>query len=136
MFALVEKHHRSLDQIEQKLTARPNQSRYVKAELTGVGAYMIAVGHHVSGTFDETFFCAAIEKLMARHEALRTRFEISDRVLAVVDQHPAYQFHLCTTKPQSLAEFRHWALPLVFDDVDPRTPGSLVRFLVADMGSS
>lgn len=136
MFAPVENRNTSHDKVEKRLVAQPNQSRYVKAELADVGTYMIAVGHCVSGKFDESAFRVAVEKLMFRHEALRTRFEISDQILAVVDHNPAYQFHLYAIENQNLAEFRQWALPLIFDGVDPRVPGSLVRFLVADMGSS
>lgn len=122
--------------IEKRLKASANQARYVKAELSGVGTYMISVGHLVQGPFDESAFRKATDALLTRHAALRTSFEISGDVFAVVNQKPAYRYHVCKPKNECLASFRRWALPLVFNDVDPRIPGALIRFLVADHGTS
>ncbi|WP_299917204.1 AMP-binding protein [uncultured Roseobacter sp.] len=120
---------------ELRVPASDNQSRYVKAELAGAGSYMIPLGHLVDGPFDRNTFSAAARNLVQRHESLRTRFEISGgHVSAVVSQVPSLQLHHCDMADQSLSAFRSWALPLVFDDVDPLKSGSLIRFLVADLG--
>ncbi len=126
-----------LNQSEKSFPATPNQVRYVKSEFAGVGSYMIAMGHLVEGKFDEDAFRAASAELVQRHEALRTRFEIADgQVRAVVAQDARYQFHSSAFADDSLAAFRDWGLNLVFARVDPREPGSLIRFLVADYGKS
>lgn len=112
-----------------------NQSRYVKAELAGVGTYMISMGHFVEGAFEESTFRHAAYQLVQRHEALRTRFEISEgKVHAYVSESSRFQCHVTRLEDDSLSVFREWALPLVFHDVDPVSPGSLIRFLAADYG--
>ena len=120
---------------ESRHVASDNQSRYVKAELSGVGTYMIAMGHVVEGPFDEAAFRSSARKLVLRHDALRTRFEVSNGVHAIVGQEAEFGCHVCQTPERDLSAFRSWALPLIFNDVDPCKPGSLIRFFAADMGS-
>lgn len=120
---------------EQRVAASPNQTRYVKAELAGVGTYMIPMGHFVQGEFDEGRFRHAADALVRRHDALRTRFEISGgKVHALVSPSPRFHCHVTRMADESFSAFRRWALPLVFDDVDPCEAGSLIRFLAADYG--
>lgn len=121
---------------ETRISASNNQTRYVKAELSGVGTYMIPLGHLVQGAFDEAAFKAAAKEVVRRHDALRTRFEVSDgSIYAVVSQNPAFEYHVTALSDQSLPAFREWALPLVFANVDPLGAGSLIRFLAADYGT-
>ena len=116
--------------------ATPNQNRYVKSELTGAGSYMIPLGHVVQGALDLDALKQAAAQLVARHDALRTSFRLSDGVVsAEISAKPHFQFHHCSLTDDSLSAFRAWALPLVFDRVDPRVPGALIRILVADLGS-
>ncbi|SNT12376.1 Non-ribosomal peptide synthetase component F [Tropicimonas sediminicola] len=122
---------------EMREVAGDNQARYVLSELAGIGSYMIAMGHRVAGPLDEAAFRAAAQALVQRHAALRTRFELSGGVVhAVVSPDAPFRYHACRMEDQSFAGFRDWALPLVFDDVDPRQPGALVRVLVADLGDA
>ena len=115
--------------------ASSNQVRYVLAELSGTGSYMIPVGHLVEGPFDELGFRRAARALVLRHDALRTRFQVADGgVRAVVGAEPEFRLHLNRMSDAGLSAFRDWALPLIFEDVDPREPGSLIRFLAADYG--
>lgn len=117
--------------------ATSNQSRYVLAELAGAGSYMISVGHFVTGTFDRSRFKAACLSLLQRHEALRTRFEVSDRrVFSHVDEKPTLWLRSTRHSDGSFEAFSAWATPKIFEQVDPRASGSLVRFLVADYGDS
>lgn len=119
---------------EIRVAASENQVRYVLSELAGAGSYMISMGHLVEGTLDEQALRLASVALVLRHDALRTRFELSGgNVQALVSQEALFQFHACKLADQSLDAFREWALPLVFDDVDPRKPGALVRILAADL---
>lgn len=97
---------------------------------------MISMGHQVQGPLDLSAFRAAATALVERHDALRTSFDLSGgTVWAHVSTTPAHQFHHCALPQDDFATFRSWALPLVFADVDPRTPGSLIRILVADSGT-
>lgn len=120
--------------------ARPasqNQSRYVIAELAGAGSYMISMGHLVQGQFDATRFLAAARRVVKRHEALRTHFQFAGQeVQAIVAPEPRFQHEIEKFADTSLDRFRTWALPLVFDQVDPLEPGSLIRFVVADYGNA
>lgn len=117
--------------------ASGNQRRYVRAELAGQGSYMIPLGHLVEGPFDEAAFRQAAHALVRRHEALRTRFEISGQeVLALVYPEPEAICATCALSDASLSAFRAWALPKIFKDVNPRERGSLIRFLAADLGDS
>ncbi len=116
--------------------ASSNQFRYVMAELSGVGAYMIAVGHMVEGSLDKEAFHVAVRQLVERHDALRTAFVLDGRQIhASVSTDAKFQFHQCEMEDQSLAAFREWALPASFDAVDTTEHGSLIRFFVADYGS-
>ncbi|WP_424989516.1 AMP-binding protein [Fluviibacterium sp. S390] len=117
------------------VTATPNQTRYVRSELAEAGSYMISMGHLVQGQLDETRFRAAATQLVLRHDALRTSFDIiQGAVQARISEEPQFQYHSCRLADDSLSAFRSWALPLVFEDVDPRVPGSLIRVLVANLG--
>ncbi len=117
--------------------ATRNETRYVLAENAGAGSYMIALGHPVSGKFHADHFESACRQLLLRHEALRTHFKMNGRrVDAVVSEHPVINLRTTRWIDASLASFRDWAVPLIFDSVDPSTPGSLLRFLVADYGDS
>ncbi len=117
--------------------ATRNQSRYVLAELAGAGSYMISMGHLVKGPFDATRFLCAARAMVARHDALRTQFQLSGQeVLAVIEPEPRFRFEIKEFPDTSLDAFRTWALPHVFDDVDPLQPGSLIRFVVADYGTA
>lgn len=121
----------------QASPATPNQSRYVLAELAGAGSYMISVGHFATGRFDRSRFKAACLSLLQRHEALRTRFEVTDRrVFSHVDDKPTLWLRSTRHSDDSFEAFSAWATPQIFEQVDPRSPGSLVRFLVADYGDS
>lgn len=120
-----------------KRPAIRNETRYVLAERSGAGSYMIALGHLVSGAFDPNRFNAACQALLLRHAALRTHFQIRGRVVeALVSDQPVVNFEAAHSSDPSLEAFRAWAVPLVFDDVDPTKPGSLIRFFVADYGDS
>ncbi len=120
---------------EKRVAASDNQVRYVKAELAGVGTYMIPLGHMVQGSFDEARFKTAASTVVRRHEALRTRFDVANgSIVAFVSDQPSFEYQTCKMKDQSLSSFRDWALPLIFKDVNPQVPGSLIRFLVADFG--
>ena len=115
--------------------ATGNQSRYVKAEMLGAGTYMIAVGHLVHGTLDRERLRDAARALVERHEALRTRFRIEGgTVTALVSPEPRFQFHAFELADRGFETFRQRALPLIFDEVDTRKPGSLIRFVAADYG--
>lgn len=117
--------------------AGDNQARYVLSELAGAGSYMIAMGHLVGGRFDEGAFRSAARVLVQRHDALRTRFELAGGVVhALVTPEAPFRCHACRMSDPSLAAFRAWALPLIFEDVDPREPGALIRILAADLGTS
>ncbi|MEM6887384.1 MAG: AMP-binding protein [Pseudomonadota bacterium] len=117
---------------KNRVRASANQVRYVKAELSGTGSYMIPVGHEVSGAFDQTAFQAAVHALVARHDALRTHFHLRDgEIDAFISAEPHYQFHQIELPEGTLAAFRDWALPLIFNAVDPLAPSSLFRVLVA-----
>lgn len=117
--------------------ATPNQRRYVLAELVGAGSYMIAMGHTVSGRLERFRLIAAFRALVMRHDALRTRFTINGRdVIASVDADPVCQVVIDTLPGADFAAFRAWALPHVFDAVDPCQAGSLIRLVVADYGTS
>ena len=118
-----------------RYAATENQKRYVLAELAGVGSYMISVGHLVEGTFSEERFVAACHAIIKRHEALRTFFELRDgKIEAVVEDTTRPTIHITDMSDPSFEQFRSWSLPLVFDDVDPKRSGALVRFLAADYG--
>ena len=121
----------------KRVPATANQSRYVIAELSGNGSYMIAMGHFVRDRFDEARFERACMALVRRHEVLRSRFELRDGGIdAVISQAAEFRYHAFRMSDRSFEAFRTWALPKVFDDVDPSTPGALVRFLVADYGEA
>ena len=116
--------------------ASTNQVRYVLAELSKMGSYMISVGHMVVGPFDERAFHHAAQALVARHEALRTRFHFDEgHVSAIVSPGATPRIHQCQMSDERFSAFRTWALPLIFDDVNPLADGSLIRFLVADYGA-
>lgn len=115
--------------------ATGNQSRYVKAEMSGAGTYMIAVGHLVHGPLDRERLHEAARALVQRHEALRTSFRIdSGIVTAHVSREARFEFHAFELADRGFETFRQRALSLIFDKVDTRKPGSLVRFVVADCG--
>lgn len=96
---------------------------------------MIAVGHLVGGALDRDRLHAAARALVERHEALRTSFAIDARAVTVhVSPEPRFGLHLVEPADRSLEAFRRQALPLIFEDVDPRRPGSLVRIVAADYG--
>ncbi|MEM7327607.1 MAG: AMP-binding protein [Pseudomonadota bacterium] len=117
--------------------ASPNQSRYVLAELSGAGSYMISVGHMVHGRFEEARFRAACQALLDRHDALRTRFQIRSRKIeALISTHGVVNCHVTQLENSSFDTFRAWAVPLVFENVDPNLPGSLIRFMAADYGDA
>ncbi|MCZ8335774.1 MAG: AMP-binding protein [Rhodobacteraceae bacterium] len=119
------------------MPASANQARYVKAELTGAGTYMIPMGHLVKGALDPARLAAAARALVLRHDALRTVFEIKDgTVLALVSPEAHFQLHAISLEDHGLDAFRRVAIPLIFDSVDPREPGSLVRIVAADLGDS
>lgn len=121
---------------ERRNAASNNQARYVKAEISGVGTYMIPLGHLVQGAFDEAAFRSAADEVVRRHDALRTRFEVSDGgIYALVSQVPTFEYHVTAFSDQSLPAFRRWALPLVFANVDPLRAGALIRFLAVDFGT-
>lgn len=119
------------------LPATPNQARYVKAELSGVGSYMIPMGHLVSGALDvERLKCAARD-LVVRHAALRSVFKMVDgQLYAAIGAAPDHVFHSLRMDDPGFEAFRNTALPLVFSQVDPFRPGALIRFIVADYGTS
>ena len=88
---------------ETRVKASPNQARYVKAELSGIGSYMIPVGHLVEGAFDEAAFRSAADAMVLRHEALRSRFDFDgSTVYALVSPEPIYQFHMRKMSDDSL----------------------------------
>lgn len=107
------------------------------AELAGAGSYMISIGHLVSTTFDEKRFERACVTLLERHEVLRSHFEIRGRTInAVVSEKPVLTFQKTRMQDQAFETFRDWAVPLVFQAVDPCVAGSLIRFYVADYGDA
>lgn len=117
------------------MPASANQTRYVKAELADRGTYMIAVGHLVSAPLDEDRFRAAVDALVVRHPALRSRFDLIDgTVLVHVEPNAHYRCQVTQLADTSLEAFRTWALPLALADVDPLEPGSLIRVFAADYG--
>lgn len=98
---------------------------------------MISVGHLVQGRFDKGAFETACQQLLDRHPALRTRFAINaGAVEAIVEQSPASRIDIAVLADPTFKAFRTWALPLVFEKVDPLESGSLVRFIAADYGDS
>lgn len=119
------------------MIATKNQTRYVKAELSGAGTYMIAVGHLVSGSLDRQKLSVAVQAMVERHDALRTVFRVSggDIIAQVL---PVARFGFYVIEPDNLdfETFRQQALPLIFNDVDPCSAGSLVRIVAADYGDS
>ena len=120
---------------EFRRPASGNQARYVKAELAGAGTYMIPMGHLVQGPLDRARLRFAADSLVRRHDALRTRFEINDgQVAALITPEAEFCFDLLELSDREFEHFRAQAVPLLFDRVDPRVPGSLVRFVVADYG--
>ncbi len=121
--------------MDRRVGVSANQVRYVTSELAGAGSYMITMGHLVEGSFDEPAFRAAAEELVRRHDTLRTRFELKGgRIDALISPEPRFRYHVRQMTDPGLLAFRDWALPLVFDDVDPCSAGSLIRVLAADMG--
>ena len=120
--------------------ATGNQFRYVKAEMAGAGTYMIAVGHLVHGPLDRERLHEAARALVQRHEALRTSFRIdSGTVTAHVSREARFEFHAFELADRGFETFRQRALPLIFNKVDTRKPGSLVRFwsqIAASAGGS
>ncbi|GEM_PF-4095119 len=103
--------------------------------MAGTGTYMIPMGHLVRSRLDPDRLRAAATALVLRHDALRTRFEVADgAIFALVSSTPHFRFHVHLLTDPSLEAFRKWALPLIFDHVDPCDAGSLVRILVADLG--
>lgn len=98
---------------------------------------MIAVGHLVSGALDRHQLRQAATALVMRHEALRTRFDVTQgSVVARVSTDAHFGFHIIEPGDRSFETFRQQALPLIFDRVDPRSKGSLVRIIAADYGDS
>ncbi|MEM9497125.1 MAG: AMP-binding protein [Pseudomonadota bacterium] len=108
-----------------------NQVRYVTAELFGTASYMIGLGHLVEGRFDEAAAKEAFRHVVSRHEALRTGFTVGNGVVGAW-VHPEPMFTFASTRLcETFEDFRAWAVPNVFRDVDVSDPGSMVRLLVA-----
>ena len=128
--------HHTPTPLEHAACLRPatrNETRYVLAELADAGSYMISMGHRVEGILDPDLLRNAFEEVVRRHESLRTVFSLVDRkVLAEVCSSPSFAFHHVRMEEADPERFRVWALPLVFTDVRPDAPGSLVRLLVAE----
>lgn len=108
-----------------------NQVRYVTAELHGAASYMIGLGHCIEGTCDEEKIRAAFRSIVERHEVLRTGFSLRNGVVSGNVYAEAKFRFLTTTLDGSFEDFRVWAVPHVFQDVDVSDPGSMVRLLVA-----
>jgi len=108
-----------------------NQRRYVTAELSGAGSYMIGLGHRVEGPADLDAIQRAFSFVVARHEALRTSFSLRQgEIEGSIAPFPRFRFE--TTRSNGRFEdFRSWAVPLVFRDVDVSDAASMVRLLVA-----
>ncbi|QJF50746.1 AMP-binding protein [Roseobacter ponti] len=110
-----------------------NETRYVMAELAETGSYMIAMGHRVEGRPDVDLLQKSFETVVRRHEALRTSFALNGRrVEARISETPRFVFAHMQSDDMSPAAFRDLVLPLVFDDVRPDVPGSLVRLFVVE----
>ena len=111
-----------------------NQRRYVMAELSGAGSYMIGLGHRVEGPVDLDAVKFAFEAVVARHDALRTSFTLKQgEIEARVASSPRFRFET-TQSTGRFQDFRAWAVPLVFQDVDVGDAASMVRLLVATAG--
>ena len=109
-----------------------NQTRYVVAELGGVGSYMISTGHVVSGVFDRKIVKRAAARLAQRHTVLRTGFSLENgKIWAHLHPSSDLQTHFLTMPDDDFATFRLHALPLVFQNMDVSNPASLARLVVA-----
>ncbi len=123
--------------LPHRLEASANQRRLVTADLSTAKSYSTGIGHLVQGSFDEVRFKRSVRDLVARHATLRTTFEVSSgQVYAIVSDNPDCGIHILRTVDPSFSTFRKWALPLIRDNVDIASMGSLACFLVADYGSS
>ncbi|WP_170168758.1 AMP-binding protein [Rhodovulum iodosum] len=113
--------------------ATANQTRYVTAELAGVGSYMISMGHRVEGTLDAERLRRAFAEVVGRHDALRTGFAVQGAAVhALVFPEPHFSYHHTTLADAGPEAFRAWALARVFDGVRPGDPSTLVRLLAAE----
>ncbi|MEL6953691.1 MAG: AMP-binding protein [Pseudomonadota bacterium] len=117
----------------RRRVATINETRYVIAELAEAGAYMISVGHRVEGALDIERLSTCFAEVVGRHEALRTGFAISGTAVeARVHSARNFGFKHILVDEIGPGAFRDWAVPLVFDDVQPDLPETLVRLLVAE----
>lgn len=92
---------------------------------------MIAVVHPVEGPLEIDRLKRAARALVARHDALRSRFRVVDGVYrARIDPEPAFAFHVLDLPDESFETFRRAALPLIMADIDVSDPSRLVRFVV------
>ncbi len=118
-------------QAELRIRASTNQRRYVVAEMMGSGSYMISMGHFVAGDLDVKRLKNAFSKVVQRHDALKTSFNLEDgEIWVAINRQAEFQFHHSISEDTGLGAFREIALPLVFNNVDPTNASSLVRLVV------
>ncbi len=118
--------------VTRRLVATPGQQRFLVGERFGPASYVVAGVCRVDGVYDRLRLVDAVFSAFARHETLRTDFELVDGQF-VARVHSAPRFALSTIHPTdpSLDAFREAALPIIFAPVDLGDRATLIRLLVA-----